>query len=75
MSITIDWFDLHAVQGTLESSLAPQFESTQHSILQHLAFSRVLLSHPCMTTKKKKKNKKRSFDYTVLCQQGTVSAF
>ena len=35
ISFRIDWFDL-AVQGTLESSLAPQFESINSSLLSLL---------------------------------------
>ena len=31
VSFRIDWFDLHAVQGTLESSPTPQFESINSS--------------------------------------------
>ena len=40
----MDWLDLLAVQGTLESSKAP--------ILQHSAFFIVQLSHPYITTGK-----------------------
>ena len=46
----IDWFDLLAVQGTLKSLL--QHQSSKASILQHLAFFIVQLSHPYMTTGK-----------------------
>ena len=35
ISFRTDWFDL-AVQGTLESSLAPQFESINSSLLSLL---------------------------------------
>ena len=49
ISFRIDWFDLLAVQGTLESSPVPQFEA---SILQCSAFFMVQLSHPYMTTVK-----------------------
>ena len=44
----IDWFDLHAVQGTLKSLL--QHHSSKASILQHSTFFMVQLSHPYMTT-------------------------
>ena len=48
ISFRIDWFDLLAVQGTLKSLL--QHHSSKESILQHLAFFIVQLSHPYMTT-------------------------
>ena len=44
-----DWFDLLDVQGTLESSLAPQFESSDSSAL---SFFTAQLSYPYMTTGK-----------------------
>ena len=50
MSFTIDWFDFLAVQGTLKS--LRQQHSSKASILWHLAFFRVQLSHPYMTTGK-----------------------
>ena len=46
----MDWFDLLAGQGILESSPAPQ--SSKASILRHSAFFTVQLSHPYMTTGK-----------------------
>ena len=46
----MDWLDLLAVQGTLESLL--QHHSSKASILQHSAFFTVQLSHPYMTTGK-----------------------
>jgi len=46
----MDWFDLLAVQGTLESLL--QHHSSKASILQHSAFFIVQLSYPYMTTGK-----------------------
>ena len=48
ISFRIDWFDLLAVQGTLESLL--QHHSSKASILQRSAFFMVRLSHPYMTT-------------------------
>ena len=33
MAFRIDWFDLHVVEGNLESSLAPQFERISSSVL------------------------------------------
>ena len=50
ISFRIDWFDLLAVQGTLKSLL--QNHSSKASILRHLAFFIVQLSHPYMTTGK-----------------------
>ena len=50
ISFRIDWLDLLAVQGTLESLF--QHHSSKASILQHSAFFTVQLSHPYMTTGK-----------------------
>ena len=50
ISFRIDWFDLLAVQGTLNSLL--QHHSSKASILWHSAFFTVQLSHPYMTTGK-----------------------
>ena len=50
ISFRIDWLDLLAVQGTLNSLL--QHHSSKASILQHSAFFMVQLSHPYMTTGK-----------------------
>ena len=52
ISLRIDWLDLLAVQGTLKSLL--QHHSSKASILWHSAFFIVQLSHPYMTTEKKK---------------------
>ena len=49
LSFRIDWFDLLAVQGTLESFPAPQFESINSLALSLLI---VQLLHPYMTTRK-----------------------
>ena len=46
----MDWLDLLAVQGTLKSLL--QHHSSKASILRHLAFFIVQLSHPYVTTGK-----------------------
>ena len=46
----MDWLDLLAVQGTLKSLL--QHRSSKASILQHLAFFIVQLSHLYKTTRK-----------------------
>ena len=50
ISFRMDCLDLLAVQGTLKSLL--QHHSTKASILWHLAFFIVQLSHPYMTTGK-----------------------
>ena len=51
ISFRIDWFDILAVQGTRRSLLQPH--SSKASILWHLAFFMVQLSHPYyMTTGK-----------------------
>ena len=53
ISFRMDWLDLLAVQGTLKSLL--QHDSSKASILRCLAFFTVQLSHPYMTTRKRKK--------------------
>ena len=50
VSFRMDWLDLLAVQGTLQSLL--QYHTSKASILQHSAFFIVQLSHPYMTTGK-----------------------
>ena len=50
ISFKMDWLDLLAVQGTLKSLL--QHHSSKASILWHLAFFIVQLSHPYVTTGK-----------------------
>ena len=50
ISIRMDWLDLLAVQGTLESLL--QYHSSRAAILWRSAFFTVQLSHPYMTTGK-----------------------
>ena len=50
VSFRMDWLDLLAVQGTLNSLL--QHHSSKASILQHSACFTVQLSHPYMTTGK-----------------------
>ena len=50
ISFTMDWFDLLAVQQTLESLL--QLHNSKASVLQCSAFFMVQLSHPYMTTGK-----------------------
>ena len=48
ISFRMDWLDLLAAQGTLESLL--QHHCSKASVLQHSAFFIVHLSHPYMTT-------------------------
>ena len=50
ISFRMDWLDLLAVQGTLNSLL--QHHSSKASVLQHSAFFTSQLSHPYMTTGK-----------------------
>ena len=50
VSFRMDWLDLLAVQGTLNSLL--QYHSSKASILWHSAFFIVQLSYPYMTTGK-----------------------
>ena len=50
ISLRMDWLDLLAVQGTLNSLL--QHHSSKASILQCSAFFILQLSHPYMTTQK-----------------------
>ena len=50
ISFRMNWLDLLAVQGTLQSLL--QHHSSKASILQHSAFFTVQLSHPYITTGK-----------------------
>ena len=50
ISFRMDWLDLLAVQGTLESLL--QHHSSKASIFQHSVFLTVQISHPYMTTGK-----------------------
>ena len=66
ISLRIDWFDLLAVQGTQESSPAPQFES-----INSLALT--LLYDPTLTSIHDYW-KNHSFDYMDLFQRSNVSA-
>ena len=50
ISFRVDWFDLHAVQGTLES--LPQHNNLKASVLQRSGFLTVQLSHPYVITSK-----------------------
>ena len=51
ISFRMDWLGLLAVQGTLKSLL--QHHNSKASILRHLAFFTVQISHPYITTGKK----------------------
>ena len=50
ISFRIDWFDLLAVQGTLKNLL--QHHHSKASIVRHLAFFMVQVSHLYVTTEK-----------------------
>ena len=67
ISFRTDWFDLLAVQGTLKSSLAPQFKSINSLALSFLYGS--TLTFECDYWKN------HSFDYIDLCWQSDVPAF
>ena len=64
ISFRIDWFDLLAVQGTQESSPAPQFKSINSLVLS-------LLYGPTFTSILDYW-KNHSFNYINLCQQCNV---
>ena len=66
ISYRIDWFDLLAVQGTLESFPA-QFESISCLALSVFYDLMLISIHDYW--------KNHSFDYRDLCQQSNVSAF
>ena len=59
ISFRIDWLDLLAVQGTLQSLL--QHHSSKASVLQCSAFFTVQLSHPYVTTGKTTALTRRTF--------------
>ena len=65
ISFRIDWFDLPAVQGTLESSPTPQVKSINSSALS-LLYSQ--LSHPYMTM-----GKTIAFEQMDICWQSNMS--
>ena len=67
ISFRIDWFDLLAVQGTLESSPASQFESINSSMLSLLYGPTLTSTHDYW--------KNYSFDCMDLCQQTDGSVF
>ena len=59
ISFRMDWFNFLTVQGTLKSLL--QHHSSKASILRHLAFLTVQLSHPYMTNGKTMALTRRTF--------------
>ena len=66
ISFEMEWLDLLAVQGTLESLL--QHHISKASILQRSAFFTVQLSHPYMTTGKTIALTRRTFVGKVISQ-------
>ena len=66
ISFGIDWLNLHAVQRSLKSLL--QHYSSKASILWHLAFFMVQLSHPYMTTEKTIALTRQTFVSKVMSQ-------
>ena len=70
ISFRMDWLDLFAVQRTLKSLL--QHHSSKSSVLRHLAFFRIRLSHPYLTHDYWKNH---SFYCLDICWQTNVSAF
>ena len=64
ISFRMDWLDVLTVQGTLKSLL--QHHSSKASVLQHLAFFTVQLSHPYMTTGKTIALTRRNFVGNVM---------
>ena len=67
ISFRMDWLDLLAVQGTLESSPTPQFKSINFSVLSFL--------HSPILTSIHDHWKNHSLDQTDLCWKSNVSAF
>ena len=61
----MDWLDLLVLQGTLNSLL--QHHSSKASTLQHLAFFRVQLSYPYMTTGKTITLTRWTFVSKIMC--------
>ena len=67
ISFRMDWFELPAVQGTLESFPVPQFEGINSLALSFLYSPTLTSLHDYW--------KNHSFDYTDLCRQINVSVF
>ena len=64
ISFRIDWLDLLAVQGTQESSLAPQFESINSLVFSLLYGPTLTIIHDYW--------KNHSFDWMDLCKQSNL---
>ena len=67
ISIRMDWLNLLAVQGTLESSPTPQFKSINSLVFSSLYSPTLTSIHECW--------KNHSFDQMEFCWQSSVSAF
>ena len=67
ISFRMDWLDLLAVQGNIESSLTPQFKSINSSALSFLYCPTLTSIHDYW--------KNHSFDNMDLCWQSDASAF
>ena len=67
ISFRVDWFDFFAIQGTLESSLAPQFKSINSLAVSLICGPALISMHDYW--------KNHSFDPTDICWQSDVSAF
>ena len=67
ISFKSDWFDLLAVQGTLESSPTPQLKSINSLVLSFLYGPTLTSIHDYW--------KNHGFDWMDLCCQSNVSAF
>ena len=66
ISVRIDWFHLHVVQGTLKSLSSTTVQKHQFLSTQPPLWSSCHILHDYW--------KNHSFDYTDLCQQSDVSA-
>ena len=71
ISFRMDWFDLLAVQRTLESLLKPQYKSINSSALSFLYCPTLTFIHDCW----KKKIAMMKQNIVCKCQQSNVSAF
>ena len=67
ISLSMNWLDLLAVQGSQESSPTPQFKSINSSVLSFLHSPTLTSIHDHW--------KKHSLDWTDLCWQSNVSDF
>ena len=67
ISFRMDWLDLLAVQGSLESSPTPQFKSINPLVLSFLYSPTLTSIHDYL--------KNHSFDQMDFCSQSNVSSF